>query len=248
MCDTMYAGPAAPYRADLRTAATGTNWTGFYLGGFAGYTRAQADPQLNLGGGFSQIPPVITNGLESRGSESFDFDGGELGGLLGFNYQVGPVVLGLESAGGYLWSRESRDTGPIIFGEGVPPLDIRSSLKTHYLLTIAPRIGIAFGRFLPYVTGGLALGDSEWSQTLLDLADPATHAGGRSSETNAGWMVGGGLEYIMTDHWHARAQYQYVDLGSVAFDSHVTTSADFLTHHSASLTEHHATFALIFKF
>jgi outer membrane immunogenic protein len=223
-------------------------WTGFYVGAFGGYTRTHVDPQLSLSGGFDQIPSPITNGLESRGSEALDFNGGELGGLIGFNYQLGQVVVGLEGAGGYLWSRDSRDTGAINFGQGVPPLEVRSSFKTHYLFTLAPRIGYAFGPVLAYVTGGLAVGDLDWSQELHDLADPATRLGRHITQTNAGWMVGGGVEYALTSHWHARMQYQYVDLGTGDFNSEVTTSPDFLSHHNVAFTEHNATFALIYKF
>jgi outer membrane immunogenic protein len=248
VCGAICAGPPQDIHSEAAPAATSSTWTGFYLGAFGGYTRAQIDPRLSLSGGFDQIPAPITNGLESRGSEAFDYDGGELGGLIGFNYQVGQIVIGLESAGGYLWSRDSRDTGALIFGQGVPPLEIRSSFKTHYLITVAPRIGYAFGRVLPYVTGGLAVGDLEWSQELHDLADPMTHLGRHISKTNAGWMVGGGVEYAVTDHWRARLQYQYVDLGRAEFDSQVTTSPTFLSHHSVGLTEHNATFALIYKF
>lgn len=245
VCSAIYAGPPGVH---AEAAATSIDWTGFYLGAFGSYTRAQVDPQLSLSGGFDQLPAPVTNGIEAHGSEAFDFNGAELGGLLGFNYQFGQIVVGLEAAGGYLWSGESRDTGGFTLGQGVPPLDIRSSFKTHYLLTVAPRIGYAFGRVLPYITGGLAVGDLDWSQELHDLADPTTRLGSRTSETNAGWMIGGGVEYALTDHWRARVQYQYVNLGSAEFDSHVTTTPQLLSHHSVSFTEHNASFALIYKF
>jgi outer membrane immunogenic protein len=247
VCGSVYGGPPQVFHSEAAPAPSIT-WTGFYLGAFGGYTRAQVDPQLSLGGGFDQIPAPITNGLESRGSEDFDYNGGEVGGLIGFNYQVGQLVVGLEGAGGYLWSRESRDSGVLAFGQGVPPLEIRSSFKTHYLITLAPRIGYAFGRVLPYVTGGLAVGDLDWSQELHDLADPMTRLGRHISETNAGWMVGGGIEYTLTNQWSARVQYQYVDLGSAEFDSQVTTSPNLLSHHNVGLSEHNASFALIYKF
>lgn len=244
---SLYAGPIVT-SPEPRLPSASNTWTGFYIGGSAGYTRSQIDPALGLSGGFNQLPPFLTDGLEARGSEDFGFNGGELGGLLGFNYQMGPVVLGLETAGSYLWSRDARDTGAFVLGQGVPPLEVRSSFKTHHLFTVAPRIGFAFGRVMPYVTGGLAVGDLDYFQELSVVGAGTTHSGGRISETNAGWMVGGGLEYALTDHWHARAQYQYVDLGSAGFGAEVTTSPGFFTRHDAQLIEHHATFALIYKF
>ena len=248
LVSAIYAGPPQPIQAKAMVAPAPFTWTGFYLGVQGGYTHAQVDPQLSLGGGFTQLPPLITDGLESRGSQDFDYDGGALGGLAGFNCQFGQVVVGLEGSGSYLWSRDSTNTGAFVLAPGVPPLQIRSSFKTHYLFTVGPRIGYAFGRVLPYITGGLAVGDLEWSQELHDLADPSTRLGRRITETNAGWMVGGGAEYALTNNWHARVQYTYADLGSAEFDSFVSNSPALTSHHTAGLTEHNASFALIYKF
>jgi outer membrane immunogenic protein len=244
-CGAIYGGPPVPL-SEVAPSPVSITWTGFHVGVFGTFTHDHAEPELNLTGAFNQIGP-IERALESRGSEDFDSNGGGLGGLIGFDYQLGKWVIGLEGAGGYLWARGSRDTGAFVLGEGAPPLELRTSFKTHYLFTVAPRIGYAWGRFLPYVTGGLAVGDLDWSQSLRDLADPA-HLGDSTSETKAGWMVGGGVQYALTDHWSARVQYQFVDLGSVGFDSHVNNSPQFRSQQSGALTEHNASFALIYRF
>src|SRR5713101_3940302 len=123
-CRTIHGGPQAFYPEPAPSPASFT-WTGFYLGAFGSYTRDQFDPELSLGGTFNLIPPAIKNGLQSRGSKDFDSDGGELGGLIGFDYQMGKWVFGLEGAAGYVWSRGSTDTGAFVLGAGVPPLDVR---------------------------------------------------------------------------------------------------------------------------
>jgi outer membrane immunogenic protein len=248
LASAIYAGPPQVVQSEAMAAVAPLTWTGFYLGVTGGYTHAQVDPQLSLGGGFTQLPALITNGLESRGSQAFEYDGATLGGLAGFNYQLGQVVVGFEGSGSYLWSRDSRNTGAFVLAQGVPPLEIRSSFKTHYLFTVGPRIGYVFGPVLPYITGGLAVGDLEWSQELHDLADPTARLGRRIIETNAGWMIGGGVECALTNHWHARVQYEYADMGSAEFDSFVTNSPQLLSHHTVGFTEHNASFALIYKF
>ena len=223
------------------------NWTGFYLGAFTGYKRNLVDHDLALGGAFNQIPPLKT-GLESHGSGQLDNDGAELGGLLGFNYQVQQWVFGLEAAGAYLWARDSSNTGAFVLPQIPPPLEIRTSFKTHYLVTAAPRIGYAWGRVLPYVTGGLAIGDLDFSQNLRNLADPTSRIDSGKTQTNAGWMVGGGLQYALNRHWSARLQYQYIDLGDASVDGRATNNPDFRSHHEFSLVEHNASFALIYQF
>ncbi len=171
----------------------------------------------------------------------------ELGGLIGYNYQWNCWVLGVEADGGYLWARESNDTGVFLTPDTLDKR-VHSSFKTHYLMTFAPRFGYAFGRYLPYVTGGLAVGDLDFFQ---EIRTPQTgfHQTARTTDTNAGWMVGGGLQYALTEHWSVRAQYQYIDLGDVAFDSHGTPPFQTaIGHHEAELTEHNASFAIMFKF
>ncbi len=65
------------------------------------------------------------------------------------------------------------------------------------------RLGYAADRFMPYVTGGLAVGDIK--------ASLPGFAGG--SATNVGWTAGGGIEFAIAGHWTAKAEYLYVDLG-----------------------------------
>src|SRR4051812_27983880 len=222
------------------------NWTGFYIGGFGGYKRSNVDQDLGLAGGWNPVPNGQTLG-ETAGSGDLDNDGGEVGGLLGYNFQMNCWVFGAEVSGGYLWSRDSSASGAIVPTD-TSTFNINSSFKTHYLVTVAPRIGYAFGRWLPYVTGGLALGDLEYFQDINFHNGPTAHEGGSKTETNAGWMVGGGLQYALTDHWSIRGQYQYIDLGDVSFTTDFSNPGGAPAHHRAALTEHNASVALMFKF
>jgi outer membrane immunogenic protein len=58
---------------------------------------------------------------------------------------------------------------------------------------------------MPFVTGGLAVGDIR--------ATAPGFAG--ASQTNAGWTVGGGLEFALSNNWTAKAEYLHVDLGNM---------------------------------
>jgi outer membrane immunogenic protein len=55
------------------------------------------------------------------------------------------------------------------------------------------------------VTGGLAVGDINANVPGL----------GSMTTTNAGWTVGGGLEVGLAKNWTAKAEYLYVNLGSM---------------------------------
>jgi outer membrane immunogenic protein len=224
------------------------NWSGFYVGGFGGYKQSNADLDLTLSGSWTTVPQAVEFG-EEEGSRDFDIDGGEAGGLIGYNFQWRCWVFVVEADGAYLWHRDSRDSGEIL-ALNTSPFHIRNAFQTHYMFTVGPRIGYAFGRWLPYVTGGLAVGDLEFEQEVAFIGlGPADREGGHETDTNLGWELGGGLQYALTDHWSLRVQYNYIDLGDIDFDSVFQAgNGPGFSHHRAELTEHNASFALMYKF
>jgi outer membrane immunogenic protein len=148
------------------------NWTGFYIG-------------VNGGGGFGKSDWTTTNG--------FDLSGGLVGGTVGYNFQTGPWVFGVE--GDLDWSN--------IKGDTVVGCRVGCETSNTWLATVRGRVGYSFDRFLPYITGGLALGDIRADVANVNVA----------KETNAGWTVGGGVEFVVVNNWTIKAEYLYVDLG-----------------------------------
>jgi outer membrane immunogenic protein len=132
-----------------------------------------------------------------NGGGAFNTTGGLVGGTLGYNYQVGQVVYGLE--GDMDWSN-IRDSGTV---------------RNGWLGTVRGRLGYAIDRFMPYVTGGAAFGNIKTSVDAL----------GSSNETKAGWTLGGGIEAAITGPWTAKVEYLHVDLGRGA--SVIGTNARF---------------------
>jgi outer membrane immunogenic protein len=249
----LFAGPEPlPSGKEMKEVAPAPpecpNWSGFYIGGFGGYKFGSIDVDLNLFGDWNTSFQADRDALEARGSKDLDASGAELGGLIGYNFQWNKWVFGLEASGGYLWLRNSNETDIFLIPSTTDTYSIRTSFKTHYLATVGPRIGYAFCRWLPYVTGGLALGDLDFHQLIIEH-NVFFHEGGSQSTTNAGWMVGGGLEYALTDHWRARAQYQFIDLDCVDFD-HAGTAPfqGFIGNSEACLREHNVSLAIMYKF
>ena len=121
-------------------------------------------------------------------------NGGQAGGTVGYNRQLGNVVFGVE--GDIDWSGFN-GTGK---SAGCPG---GCSTSDSWLSTVRGRIGYSFDRVMPYATGGLAVGD-------IRAAAPG-FAGGTS--TNAGWTLGGGVEVALPGNWSAKAEYLRVDLG-----------------------------------
>ncbi len=163
---------AMPAKAPIYVQAY--NWTGFYVG-------------VNGGGGWGH-----SNWSGPGGSVGANPSGGVVGGTLGYNYQVGRAVYGLEAD--LDWSKIDGSTA---CG------GLSCQTRNDWLGTARGRIGYAFDRFMPFVTGGAAFGDIK-----------ATPAGLGSQTTNkAGWTVGGGAEFALAGPWTAKVEYLYVDLG-----------------------------------
>lgn len=227
------------------------SWAGFYIGGFGGYKHGIFNTDLELNGLWDTQFPDGRDVVESQGSRDIEADGAEVGGLIGYNYQWNNWVFGAEAAGGYLWLRDSHATGLFDIPTSGDVYNISTSVKTHYLATFGGRLGYALCRWMPYVTGGLALGDIDLKQEIRNVAFPFRE-GGSTSDTSIGWYVGSGLEYAITNHWRARVQYQYVDLGEADFHSAgvspIPGFADFTGNHEAHLTEHNVSVAIIYGF
>jgi len=167
--------PAAPYyKAPAVYAPPSYTWSGLYVG-------------IDGGGAWGRSSWTTTSG--------FDTTGGFVGGTIGYNYQMDQAVLGIE--GDIDWADINGSTSA-----GCPA----SSCKTSdsWLATVRGRLGYAADRFMPYVTGGLAVGD-------IKASLPGFPGG---SVSNAGWTAGGGIEFALPGHWTAKAEYPYVDLGN----------------------------------
>jgi len=141
---------------------------------------------INGGGGWGSSQWDAVN--------SFDVSGGLIGGTVGYNWQFGQVVIGAEAD--IDWSGIKGTTTMLCPGG--------CETRNKWLATARGRLGLAFDRFLPYVTGGLAFGD-------INATVPVLPGG---SISNAGWTVGAGLEVGLVSNVSLKAEYLYVDLGN----------------------------------
>ena len=166
-------------------------WTGFYVGANAGYGWG------NVNAGTTFATRTVTIG---------DTDGFVGGGQIGYNYQMGQFVLGLEA------DIQGADlkTGTNVFGD---------SVSTDFYGTVRARVGVAFDRILPYVTGGWAYGNVKTTIGGVGSTDK-THTGG--------YALGAGIEYAFTNNLVGGVEYMYVDLGEKnVFNSGVKVGHDF---------------------
>ena len=175
--------PAQAYQPAMKSF----DWTGFYIGINGGY-----------GGGRSSWSDAAVGTDSNR----FSTSGGTLGGQLGYNWQVGSAVLGVETDMNWMNAKGSTGSGGVCATDGGGSCQTQQS----WLGTTRARIGYAFDRWLPYITGGVAYGDIR-----------ATQPTGTSSSTKTGWTAGAGVEYGITQNWSAKLEYLHADLGTATF-------------------------------
>jgi len=178
--------PPAFYKAP--PLEQGYNWTGFYAG---------------INGGYGWGRSSWSDPAAGADSGNFNSNGGLIGGQLGYNWQTGPLVLGLETDGD--WTNIKGSTAGV---GNVCAADGGGSCQTQqsWFGTTRARVGYAFDRWLPYITGGVAYGNV--------LAVQPT---GTSTDTKLGWAAGAGLEYGINRNWSAKVEYLHMDLGTASF-------------------------------
>ena len=173
----------APQPAGVLQPSSAYNWTGFYAGLDGGYAW-----------GWSRwSDPLAGTSREHLG-------GATLGGHIGYNWQTGPLVLGVESDAA--WANLSGTPGSGIAFCGAGPCET----KQNWIGTTRGRIGYAFGSLMPYLTAGAAYGDVQ-----------TTVPWGSASSTRLGWSAGAGLEVGLAKSWSAKFEFLHLDLGTASF-------------------------------
>lgn len=184
------------YKAPVYTKAPSViayDWSGLYVGGnFGGswgahhLTTTQFAPPP-----FLAVDVAALSSAESPSMNSRSFTGGL---HVGYNRQIAHVVWGIEADIDYLGLNGSNDEifpFPSTLPEGAtgPPTQFFStatSASTNWLFTARPRLGFAAANWLLYVTGGLAVGDEKFSQTVMLLAPFVENA--NFSTNRVGWI------------------------------------------------------------
>jgi outer membrane immunogenic protein len=155
------------------------DWTGFYVGinggGSWGHVPWSSDPDAMAGN------VTVSSGL--------------VGGTIGYNAQnLGRFVVGEEFD--FDW-RSFAATVP------TPSCAPGCEFKSGWVSTARLRFGYAFDRFLPYVTGGLSIGDI--------TQDIVGQPFGVAESVSFNWTAGAGLEFVVSGPLTAKLEYLYVN-------------------------------------
>ena len=198
------------------------SWTGFYLGVNAGYawgdSNASSSFSCPAGAGCNFTNPINLAAFGSAASGDLSADGFTGGVQAGYNWQSGSAVLGVEldfNAFGINGSRGGAGPIPAVVAGNFAS---SASVDTDWLFTARARLGWTISpNLLLYATGGLAVTDVQVSNSFSSTPGGVVVTGASSrSDTLTGYAVGGGLEWAMNRNWSFKAEYLFVDFGSVS--------------------------------
>jgi len=243
------------------TSAPTRNWDGWYAGGDVSYSSAAVDFSQSLVGLTNSIFRNST--LEQPTSElsalnKTNTQGTGFGAFVGRNWQWDDIVLGVEANYNYLnnlSASSSNSVGPLLFtnppGENPPPgyTDVYSvqltgaaAAQIKDMITFRGRAGWAYGDFLPYIFGGVAVGRMDISRSVTSIVSenvystttnlagvtttalvssgplPSVSQNQSQERTNnfvAGWTAGLGMEYMLWGNIFLRGEWEYVKFLSV---------------------------------
>jgi len=182
------------------------NWGGFYVG-------------VNGGWGSSHNcwsnTAVLGVAFPALGEGCHDSTGGTVGGQVGYRWQAGNWVFGLEAQGN--WADFSGSNASLVFGG----LTNRTRIDAFGLFT--GQVGYAWNNVLAYVKGGAAVTDNRY-EGLATISGVVTDTAG--SNTKWGGTVGAGIEYAFAPNWSAAVEYDHLFMGT---DSYAFNTAGLAT-------------------
>ena len=155
------------------------NWSGFYVGAH---------------GGGAWGNHCFDNLAVDAGCH--DGSGWVGGGQVGFNWQSGQWVFGLEFSGSAVG----------LDGNHNHPILGRFESDVGGLFLFTGKLGIAWSNVLAYVTGGGA-----WVHTSHTLTAPLLGSATVDAD-RWGWTIGGGLEFGFAQNWSLALQYNLIHL------------------------------------
>jgi outer membrane immunogenic protein len=166
------------------------DWTGFYIGGNAGWG--------NSNNKWNDATNAAGVNFGSEGSNNAD--GGFVGGQLGYRWQAGTWVFGVEAQGDWADFRGSNISA-------ITGLTNRSKLDAFGLFT--GQIGYAWNNVLLYVKGGAAVVDNRYDVLAFSGGPLLANS---SSNTNWGGTVGAGVEVGFAPNWSVGVEYDHIFL------------------------------------
>jgi outer membrane immunogenic protein len=170
------------------------DWSGFYIG-------------LNGGGASSHecltITSIAGNAVFPNSEGCHNATGGLAGGQVGYRWQTGNWVFGVEAQGDW-----ANLTGSNASLTAIVPYTNQAKVDAIGLFT--GQVGYALNNVLLYVKGGAAVTDNKYSSFFTATGIQFNQASG----TRWGGAVGTGIEIGFAPNWALAVEYDHLFMGN----------------------------------
>lgn len=250
--------------AKKQSSKDDNSWTGFYVGGFGGYTNDRAAANVSTISSSAIGNPPVLAGIAKDGSQKINSKGFSGGGTFGYNYQKGKFFVGgeVDFSSDKVNKTVSATT---LYNSEFPASAINSktitqTVKSDWRFTARPRIGVAFNKAVVYVTGGLSVTNIKYNGSYSDKITGGGIAKESSSfaKTKAGTSVGAGVEFKVASKWSIKGEYLFTQFGRISATSSNLTIGDVgfggdpvpqqVFTHSTDLKSHSVRFGINYRF
>ena len=220
----MAADVALPRKAAPVVEPIAQGWSGFYIGAFVGGARGN----------------VVLTDIPTGATSTHDTVGALGGGTIGFNWQWGSWVLGVEADGA--WTDISGTTR-------CPNTAFQCSSDMNWFVTARGRLGYTTGPILFYATGGWAWAEQRYGAEQLTFSAaltpgclPVGVCSGFTTRTVDGWVAGAGIEWQMIKAFpnlSMKVEWLHYEFDPGTSDSFVIGTSSGAGFTSNTVTGHH---------
>jgi len=177
---------ARPYTKAPAMIAAVYDWSGFYIGANGGWGQSRNS--------WDFLPGVLT-----FGEGSHDASGGTVGGQVGYRWQAGTWVFGVEAQGNWADFK----------GSNISLFDatVRNESRIDAFGLFTGQVGYAANNVLFYVKGGAAVTSNDYRRFV---AATNTLFAASNDDTRWGGTVGVGLEYGFAPNWSFGVEYNHL--------------------------------------
>lgn len=204
-------------------------WSGFYVGLNGGGAWGRTSTDLATTNGtvpFGFFDTANIPGVNAAGSNRINTSGAIAGGQIGYLWQNGKVVLGVEAAFDWTNLNGSRTTTQAYF-DNPNIFSVYQNPHSDWLFTFLGRVGFDLGTWYPYITGGAAVANLRYGFNYTDNFFAAGCACAASfSQTKIGAAVGGGLAWRLGSNWTLRGEYLFISFDDLKGTSSLTGNLD----------------------
>lgn len=197
------------------------SWTGGYGGITAGYNVTKSDSTVALGGAWATEATALQTLVSTNAGANQQTKGGDIGLNFGYLYQTNGFVIGAEAEAAAIGGNAIRSSGTVVY-TATQNYRFTNTIDPKTMIALKARLGGVVAKdTLVYINAGWAWVYANQSASITGalglLANGNYLKAATSSRSRNGFLIGGGVEHRISEHFSLRAQYEYTDQGDITY-------------------------------